>query len=185
MVVMNELQTKGDMEAQWAGARARVRAYLQALQVADPGRQAKIVEEVFERCAVKHAEHPNECPMVLAMNEVRNLCEQWFGRILSPRERGVKGLVSLFAIDTSKKWPEVFLANDVPEDFQNALRKCHVRAAPELHVTRMVPQPFENPIEEIKTSALKELTKDLPPYMTRAFTFSLSGLSTRSSNRIR
>jgi len=93
----------------------------------------------------------------------------------------------LFVIDATQKWPAAFLAEEIPLDFQRALRHCEVNAAPDLKVSRMVPQPFESPLSDINLpTALGELTKNLSPsIVARAIALVVSGLAFLSGNRMR
>ncbi len=171
-------QPQSATETERNEARARLRAYLRALQVADEEQQERIVANILQRAVMRREASPGESLTALAMDEVRQLSEQWFGILLAGHERiAVTGLVSLFAIDAAEKWPSAFLADEIPADFYRALRECDVRAAPDLQVSRMVPQPFANPLEEaIKLpSPLGALAKDLAPFVSKVFTTVLAG----------
>jgi hypothetical protein len=185
---MNDFDPASSRDPDWNEARSRVRCYLRALSVADDGQQDRILATVLQRAAAKQAEHPGESPMALAMIELHNLFEDWFAkRLVTPERAAVKGLVSMSAIDAATKWPAVFLAEDVPLDFQRALRESEVSAAPDLEVSRMVPQPFESSLPDINLpNALVELTKNLSPsVLAKAVAFVVSGLTFLFGNRMR
>src|SRR6266567_132601 len=115
---MTAFYPKHDAEPEWDEARLRVQAYLQALHVTDQEQQERVMVAVLQQAAIKHEKNPQACPTVLAMNEIRGLSEQWFEKLLAPHERAaVTGFVSLFALDATKKWPAVFLADEIPADF--------------------------------------------------------------------
>jgi hypothetical protein len=44
-----------------------------------------------------------------------------------------------------EKWPREFLADDVSEDFQCAMREYDLRAGPDLRISRMVPRRIDVP----------------------------------------
>jgi hypothetical protein len=185
---MSDLNAANDKSAEWQEAEARVRAYLQALQVVEREEQDRIIALVLSRSAVLQMEHPNDSPLSLAMREIRTLAEQWLGQLLVHDERAaVTGFVYLFALDATQKWPTAFLADEIPQDFRQALQTCEVNAAPNLRVSTMVPQPFESPLQDINlVSGLGQLTKNLSPsVVARAVTFIVSCLPFVSSNRVR
>ena len=185
---MIDLEPTSSRETEWNEAHSRVRAYLVALQVADGGQRDRILSAVLQQAAAKQAEHPGESPTVLAMNEFHSLAEAWFAkRLVTPERAAVRGVVSLSAIDAAKKWPSAFLAEDVPLDFQRALRECEVSAAPDLKVSRMVPQPFESSLPDLNLpNALGELTKNLSPsVVTKAVALLMSGVAFLFGNRMR
>lgn len=186
---MNDLDpTTRVHHAEWAEAEARVRSYLQALELTDRERQEFIVKAVLQRAAAKREENPGANPTALAMEEIHSVSEQWIQSLLANTERpAARGFISLFAIDAPKKWPEAFLADVVPADFRRALCECEISAAPDLKVTRMVPQPFDNLLGDLNLpNALGELTKNLSPSVVgRAAALVLSTISFLLGNRMR
>ena len=171
---------------EWAEARSRVRVYLQALQVMSPAQQERVLALVLQRAARQQEESPGADPTALAMKEVRTLSEQWFDLLLVQHERvAVTGLVSLLAIDAREKWPEAFLAQEIPADFFHALRECDPRAVPGLRVASMVPQPFDSPLDEAIMLPLEGLSKVRLPFVAKVAAFVLSGLSLWPGNRLR
>jgi hypothetical protein len=185
---MNSYRPTNEIEPEWKEARFRLEAYLRALHLTDQEQHQRIISMVLQRAALKQAHQPGADPTVLAMDKIRELSQHWFESVVQPGERAfVPGLVSWFALDATKKWPGVFLAENVPADFSQNLRECEVRAAPDLKVSRMVPQPFDNPLGDINLpTALGQLTKDLPPSLvTKVAAFVLSGFTLWSGNRLR
>jgi len=185
---MNSVYPTTGFESEWKAAHDRLEAYVMALCLTNQEQRERIISTVLRQAALKHAQNPGESPMVLAMNEIHELLDQWFAKIIPSRERvSVTGLISLFAIDATKRWPGAFLADEVPADFQRTLRACEVNAAPGLSVSRMVPQPFETALSDINLpTALGQLTKDLPPSLvTKVIAFVLSGFTIWSGNRLR
>ncbi len=138
---------KTGSELEWSNACSRVEEYLRALRAGNEEQREQIILRVLERAADKHAENPGLCPTTLAMDEIRADMDRWFKQNLSPDEQAaVPGLISLLAFNALEKWPAVFLAEDIPADFQRRLRESQVRAAPDLKVSSMVPQPFVHPL---------------------------------------
>lgn len=177
---MNNFRPTSGSESEWKEARARVAAYLRALHLANEERQEWITSAVLLQAAARHAQKPEENPITLAMTEIRDVSEQWLGKLIESGDRvSAAGFVSLFAADTMEKWPAVFLAADIPADFQIALRELWVRAAPDLQLSRMVPQPFDNALQDaIALSApLAELAKKKAPLLARVFTVVVSWIS--------
>jgi hypothetical protein len=185
---MNSFSPENDVEPEWREARCRVEAYLRALDFSDCEQQQRIISVVLQRAVAKHAQTPGESPTVLAMNEICDLLEQWFQKVMQPPgHASATGFAPLFAIDATQKWPAAFLADEVPADFRQILRECEVRAAPDLRVSRMVPQPFDSPLGDMNLpGALGQLTKDLSPSLVAKVTaFIVSGIAFLSGNRLR
>ena len=136
-----------DSELEWYAARLRLEEYLRALHIVNQEQRERIIPRVLERAARTQAEHPGQCPTVLAMAELRGGLEQWFKQNLASRERvAVSGLMAWFSLDAPEKWAVAFLAEDPPAEMQRGLQECQVPAAPALRVSSMVPQPFINPL---------------------------------------
>ena len=106
---MNSFCPTSGSEAEWKEARARLEAYLRALHLANEEQQERIISVVLQQAAVKHAQNPVESPTALAMNEIRDISEQWFAKLSESGERKcTMGFVLLFATDATKKWPAAF-----------------------------------------------------------------------------
>ena len=65
----------------------------------------------------------------------------------------------------------VFLLENVPDDFLQAVEECDVRAGPDLRVASMVPQPYENALQDL---ALPAPLSNRVPLLARAFAFVIS-----------
>ena len=185
---MNSFSQTNGIESEWKEARFRLETYLRALHLAGQEQQERIIQAALQRAGSKHAGNPGESPTALVMNEMCELSEQWFVKVVPPSGRTAgQGFASLFAMDAGKKWPGVFLADEVPANFKQTLRECEVRATPDLKVSRMVPQPFESPLGDMNLpSALGQLTKDLSPsFVAKAVALILSGFAFLSGNRLR
>lgn len=185
---MNDVNAASASAAEWSEAGSRVRSYLEALQILDRGQQDRILAVVLPRAAARQLEQPGESPTALSMREVHVLAEEWFARILGKHDRaGTAGVVCWFALDAAKKWPGVFLTEQMPPDFQAALQGCAVNAVPNLKLAPMVPQPFDNPLRDLALpNALGELTKNFSPsIVARAVAVISAGLAFLSGNRLR
>jgi hypothetical protein len=184
---MNELFSINEQEAGWEEARLRIRIYLRALNLGEEDCR-HVTEMVTSRLAARYGGEPQSNPTALAMDEVRDLCDSWFEKMVPGQGRAsVRGLVSHFAMDGSRRWPGTFLRDQVPAEFQRALQTSEVRGAPDLRVSRMVPQPFDSPLRDITLpNALAQLTKDLSPSLVaRAIGLVISWLSIWTGNRMR
>ena len=154
------------IEPDWSEARAQLKAYLLALHLKDPEQQERIIAAVLKQAATKFGQDPAANPTVLAMTEFHGITERWFGKIQAAEGRvAATGLLSCLALDATKKWPGLFLADEIPAHFQQDLLACEVRAAPALKVSSMVPLPFDNTLQDAMSlpNALGELTKNLSP----------------------
>lgn len=169
------------IESDWKEARSQLKAYLLALHLTDSEQQERIIAAVIQQAAIKFAQNPAANPTVLAMNEFHAISEQWFGKILASDGRDAAlGLLSCFALDTTRKWPALFLADEIPAHFQHAVLACEVRSAPALKVSSMVPLPFDNTLQDAMSlpTALGELTKNLSPSLAaKAAAFVLSAFT--------
>jgi hypothetical protein len=131
-------------EQEWNAAFYRVEDYLRALRVADKVRQSQLVLQILEATAVRHAAEPALNPTALAMEEARARVEQWFEAILGRRgQTVVAGLIALLVLDAPTKWSATLLSEEVPVEFQKAMRESEVRAGPDLRVSSMTPRPID------------------------------------------
>jgi len=169
--IFNQVTTE-----EWNEASSRVEAHLLAMHQVDRDRREKIIQQVLEKAALQKAQHPETSLTTLAMEQIRLEIEQWFGKVLAPCDRlPAKGLTSWYALDAAQKWPGIFLAEEIPADFQQALLQGEVCATPDLSYSSMVPQPYESSLQDINLPApLGELAKELSPVMAKIFTFILS-----------
>jgi hypothetical protein len=152
-------------ELEWNAAYCRLEDYLRALHIFNKVYQTQIILRLLERAAEKHAQHPDLCPTVLAMEELRTAMDRWFAEFLPPHKRvSVVGFLAVLASAVPEKWPMALLAEEIPTDCRRALHENEVRAVPELQVTSMVPQPFANPL--LVGFNLSEPTQKLGQYLT-------------------
>jgi hypothetical protein len=138
----------GSLEA-WNAAYVRVEDYLRAHRLHNRLHQSRLIQQILERAAQRHAAHPEMDPTTLAAEETEALMAGWFDEILgphdSPRERlAVDGRVALLLCDGPEHWPYAFLApGQVSEDFRQAMRTRFLEAGPHLSVSSMVPRPID------------------------------------------
>lgn len=170
-----------DQGLDWAEARSRVEAYLKALCLVNPQQQERIVSMVLAQARARHARNPTEKPVAVAMTTLRESSDQWFKHCLPSQEHVSRpALLSLYALDAQKEWPEAYLSDPVPPALENGLQRCDIRAGPDISLARMVPQPLETPLREAMQlpTALTELTRNLSPSLVaKAAAFLFSGFS--------
>ena len=176
---MNDESSKGiDI---WNEARSRLAEYLGGLGVASPEHQIRIAQLVIER-AIHQAENCTQAtPVHLAFSEFHQLVEEWFMRLLGSREHvSATGMLTFYAVDAPRRWPNVFLAEEVPMAFYQAIRQSIVCAAPDLEVSSMVPQPFANPLPDtiVLPAPLAGIVRELSPIMAKLFGFVLALFAT-------
>lgn len=176
---MTENSPVNECGAGWQEAAQRLREYLQALGIQASKDQNRILSAVLERAAMKFEEDRGLSAVAVAMNEFRTMVEEWIAGLTGGRKQAANGelLACLFATEALEKWPEAFLADEIPAGFREALQSCDLRAAPQLQVASMVPQPFANPLEDVKLPRpLEELAKELAPYVSKVFSFMSVGI---------
>jgi hypothetical protein len=138
----------GTME-QWNAAYVRVEDYLRAHRIHNRLHQSRLILQVLERAARRHAENPQLSPTALAADEIEAMMDRWFGALLDtgeqPRERcAVAGRVALILCDGPQKWPYAFLdETDRPAGFAEAMRAGALEAGPDMAVSSMVPRPID------------------------------------------
>ena len=167
--------------AEWQEARSRVEDYLLALHLTDPGQEQRIVATVLQRAAGKYSQNPAQNPTFLAMREMREALDEWFGKLVSAAENvAVPRLLFCLALEAAEKWPALFLAAEVPAHVKRAWSAAEVQAAPELKVSNMVPPPFDHALQNVMNlpAAAGGLTKNRPPSLAaRAAALAGSGLA--------
>lgn len=138
----------GTMES-WNAAYVRVEDYLRAHRIHNRLLQSRLIQNILERAAKRHEEHPALDPTTIAAEETERLMEAWFAEVLdekgTPADRlVVDGRVSLMLCDGPEHWPYAFLDEEhIPADFVNAMRTSHLNAGPDLAVSSMVPRPID------------------------------------------
>jgi hypothetical protein len=139
---MKRIDDQNDSE--WHEACLRVRSYLRAMRVTSEAQREEIVLHILARAARRQIENPGLRPVVLAMQEIRAATARWLKQIEPSREQVTAvDYLALLAVNTAERWPAAFLAEEVPGDLQQSIRKSNVSAVPELRVSSMVPEPFD------------------------------------------
>ncbi|MEI6465878.1 MAG: hypothetical protein WCQ89_14235 [Verrucomicrobiota bacterium] len=140
--------TTGTME-QWNAAYVRVEDYLRAHRIHNRLHQSRLILQVLERAARRHATDSALNPTALAADEVEAMMDQWFAEVLDERDQpheriAVDGRVALVLCDGSRKWPYAFLDRaELPADFVGAMRAGVIQAGPDMAVSSMVPRPID------------------------------------------
>jgi hypothetical protein len=151
----------GSMES-WNAAYVRVEDYLRAHRIHNRLHQSRLIQDILERAALRHAAQPSLDPTTLAAEETEAQMDAWFAAVLTqnnqPRERiAIDGRVALLLCDGPEKWPYAFLDEEnIPADFSAALRKSSMQAGPDMAVSSMVPRPIDlGPITEAAGETLE------------------------------
>ena len=157
--------TTGTMEA-WNAAYVRVEDYLRAHRIHNRLHQARLIQQILERVARRHAADPSREPTTLAAEETEAMMDLWFAEVLDergqPHERiAVDGRVALMLCDGPQKWPYAFLdEQNIPNDFASAMRAGVVEAGPDLAVSGMAPRPIDlGLITEAAGETLEQIEK--------------------------
>ena len=146
----------------WNAAYVRVEDYLRAHRIHNRLHQSRLIQDILERAARRHAAQPALDPTTLAAEETEALMDAWFGAVLTqngqPRERiAIDGRVALLLCDGPEKWPYAFLdEKNMPADFSAALKASSMQAGPDMVVSSMVPRPIDlGPITEAAGETLE------------------------------
>jgi len=132
-------------ETEWNAAYYRLEDYLRALHVVNKLHQSQIILRLLQAAAVRHAADSGQSPTTIALHEAQAAIDQWCERVLRQQERGwVNGRISLLITDAAEKWPALFLANEIPSDFERVMQESQVQAGPDLQVSSMVPRPIDD-----------------------------------------
>ena len=150
----------------WNAAYVRVEDYLRAHRIHNRLHQSRLIQDILERAALRHAVQPLLDPTTLAAEETEALMDSWFGKVLvkdsAPHERiAIEGRVALLLSDGSQKWPYAFLdEQNIPDEFAAALRASSIQAGPDMVVSSMVPRPIDlGPITEAAGETLERFEK--------------------------
>lgn len=149
------------MEA-WNAAYMRVEDYLRAHRIHNRLHQSRLIQEILERAARRHATRPALDPTTLAAEETEAMMDEWFSNVLDERDQphdriAIAGRVALLLSDGPQKWPYAFLdGKSIPADFAAAMRASSMEAGPDLAVSSMVPRPIDlGPITEAAGETLE------------------------------
>ena len=140
--------TTGTREG-WNAAYVRVEDYLRAHRIHNRLHQARLIQQILERAARRHATDPSREPTTVAAEETEAMMDLWFAEVLDergqPHERiAVDGRVALLLSDGPQKWPYAFLdERNIPADFASAMRAGVVEAGPDLALSGMAPRPID------------------------------------------
>ena len=140
--------TTGTMDA-WNAAYVRVEDYLRAHRIHNRLHQARLIQQILERTARRHAADPSREPTTLAAEETEAMMDRWFAEVLDQRDQpheriAVDGRVALMLCDGPQKWPYAFLdERNIPSDFAQAMRAGVIEAGPDLAVSGMAPRPID------------------------------------------
>jgi hypothetical protein len=153
----------GTME-QWNAAYVRVEDYLRAHRIHNRLHQSRLILQVLERAARRHAENPALNPTVLAAEEIEATMDLWFAELLArpgqPHERiAVDGRLALLLSDGPQRWPYAFLDEaHTPADFAAAMRARVIEAGPDMAVSSMVPRPIDlGPVTEAAGETMERI----------------------------
>ena len=153
------------MEA-WNAAYVRVEDYLRAHRIHNRLHQSRLIQEILERAARRHAERPALDPTTLAAEETEAMMDAWFATVLEkqdqPHDRiAIDGRVALLLSDGPQKWPYAFLdGKNIPAEFAGAMRASSMEAGPDLAVSSMVPRPIDlGPITEVAGETLERFER--------------------------
>lgn len=155
----------GTMEA-WNAAYVRVEDYLRAHRIHNRLHQSRLIQTVLERAARRHAANPALDPTTLAAEECEALMTSWFKEVLGPHELKdnrilVTGRTALLLSDGPQKWPYAFLQREnIPADFDRAMKACSMEAGPDMAVSSMVPRPIDlGTISEAAGDTLEQIER--------------------------
>lgn len=177
--------TTGSMEA-WNDAYVRVEDYLRAHRIHNRLHASRLILQILERAARRHAENPKLDPTSLAAEEIEAEMDRWFATVLDERDQpheriAVDGRVALLLCDGPQKWSYAFLdEKNIPGEFAKAMKAGAIAAGPNMAVSSMVPRPIDlGPIPEVAGETLETFER-LPMLRTLflwlIFTAALAGI---------
>lgn len=166
----------------WNAAYVRVEDYLRAHRIHNRLHSSRLILQILERAARRHAADPTLDPTTLAAEETEAMMDQWFSEVLDERDQpheriAVDGRVALLLSDGPQKWPYAFLQQgEVPPDFAKAMRAGVLAAGPDMAVSSMVPRPIDlGPIPEAAGETLEKF-EQLPVLRTLFLWLLFSGV---------
>ena len=134
---------------EWNAAYVRVEDYLRAHRIHNRLHQSRLIQQILERAAHRHEANPARSPTVFAAEETESLMDTWFAGMLDrpgqPHERiAIEGRLALLLSDGPQRWPYAFLdEQQVPGEFEQAMRACAIQAGPDMAVSSMVSRPID------------------------------------------
>jgi hypothetical protein len=148
----------------WNAAYYRLHDYFRAHSIRHKIHESQIILQLLERAAVKHAQDPTQDPTRLALEEAYAEIENWFRRVLPandlPSHRlSNTGRVSMYIVEATTRWPNVFLSPEPPPaDFSAAMQAASVQSGPDLNISSMVPRPLDvAPVAELLEETWQKL----------------------------
>ncbi len=151
---MNTFFPHTGTEEEWNAAYYRLEDYLRALRVVNKVRQSQIILPVLQAAAARHAQDPTLNPTALAVQELFEVLDSWFARAaLASETLATTGRVAFLLTDSAEKWPEYFLAEEIPAEYARELRECETLAGPDLEMSSMVPRPLDIPAPDVSLPA--------------------------------
>jgi hypothetical protein len=157
--------TSGTLD-EWNAAYVRVEDYLRAHRIHNRLHQSRLIQQVLERAARRHALQPSRSPTTVAVEEVEALMDAWFGTTLDERGMShdriaIAGRVALLLCEGPQKWPYAFLDEEhIPAEFAQAMRAGVMQAGPDLAISSMVPRPIDlGPIPEVAGDTIETIEK--------------------------
>ena len=150
----------------WNAAYVRVEDYLRAHRIHNRLHQSRLIQQILERAARRHAADQTLSPTLLAAEETEQLMDGWFAEMLDerglPHDRiAVDGRVALLLCDGPRRWPYAFLdERQIPPDFKQAMQQGVIQAGPDLAVSSMVPRPIDlGPIPDAAGDTIEQIEK--------------------------
>ena len=134
---------------QWNAAYMRVEDYLRAHRIPNRLHQARLIQQILERVAHRHAADPVREPTMLAAEETEAMMDLWFAAVLDRRNQphdriAVDGRLAMLLCDGPQRWPYAFLdERNIPAEFATAMRDGEVTAGPDMAFSNMAPRPID------------------------------------------
>ena len=133
-------------------AYEKVENYLRACRVSSHLQRARLTSLMLQRSVSRRAAGGGDAARPLpelAIEEARNLIQDWVMRLLPPRSDDrpytpAEAFSALYLCDAPTRWPGVFLdPNEMPPGFLEILRARLVKAGPDLQVSSVVPRAMD------------------------------------------
>jgi hypothetical protein len=164
--VPSEFRPRTGTMDDWNAAYVRVEDYLRAHRIHNRLHQSRLILQILEKAAKRHEANPGFSPTQLAGEETESLMDLWFANMLDqrglPHERiAIDGRLALLLCDGPEKWPYAFLdEQEVPDDFEQAMRAGAIQAGPDMAVSSMVPRPIDlGPIPEAAGETMERIER--------------------------
>ena len=161
-----EFRPRTGTMTEWNAAYVRVEDYLRAHRIHNRLHQSRLIQQILERAAHRHELEPARSPTQLAAEETEALMDVWFADMLNqrgqPHERiAIDGRLALILCDGPQKWPYAFLdEQQIPVEFEEAMRAGVIQAGPDMAVSSMVPRPIDlGPIPEAAGETMERIER--------------------------